>query len=435
MKKILLILFFGALLFWGCHRNTHEKPPNIIIIMADDLGYGDLSIYDHPDIDTPHLDLLAKTGIRFTDFHSNGTVCSPTRAALLSGKYQQRVGIDGVITAKYDRDKGLSLSEKTFAEYAKEAQYTTGMFGKWHLGYDPKFNPIHQGFDDYVGFVSGNVDYHSHIDQEGYEDWWAGDQLKKEKGYSTDLITDHAVRFIKQHHQSSFLLYIAHEAPHYPFQGRQSEAERKIRGSENNNFINIGAAENKTELYKEMVEVMDEGIGVVLQTLKSLEIEEQTFIFFMSDNGASRYGNNGVLKGYKGSLWEGGHRVAAIANWPGRITAGQVLDEPLMTMDVFPTVLELMGAPEKNNIDGLSFKDYLLLGKKPIKRDLFWQFKKKLAMRSGPWKLVLENPDLAPQLFHLDQDIAETTDLASQFPEQRDKLLKKLMQWRDEVNN
>ena len=149
--------------------------------MADDLGYGDLSIYDHPNIDTPHLDLLAKTGIRFTDFHSNGTVCSPTRAALLSGKYQQRVGIDGVITAKYDRDKGLSLSEKTFAEYAKEAQYTTGMFGKWHLGYDPKFNPIHQGFDDYVGFVSGNVDYHSHIDQEGYEDWWAGDQLKKEK--------------------------------------------------------------------------------------------------------------------------------------------------------------------------------------------------------------------------------------------------------------
>ena len=180
---------------------------------------------------------------------------------------------------------------------------------------------------------------------------------------------------------------------------------------------------------------MDEGIGVVLQTLKNLEIEEQTFIFFMSDNGASRYGNNGVLKGYKGSMWEGGHRVAAIANWPGRITAGQVLDEPLMTMDVFPTVLELMGAPEKNNIDGLSFKDYLLLGKKPIKRDLFWQFKKKLAMRSGPWKLVLENPDLAPQLFHLDQDIAETTDLASQFPEQRDKLLKKLMQWRDEVNN
>ena len=182
----------------SCEAQRQEKP-NIIIIMADDMGYGDLSSYGSTFINTPNLDKMAAEGIKFTDFHSNGSVCSPTRAALLTGKYQQRLDIDGVVTAKNHRDKGLATIEKTFAEAIKAAGYVTGMFGKWHVGYQTKFNPINQGFDEYIGYVSGNVDYHSHIDQEGYEDWWEGDTLKSEKGYSTDLITKHSVDFIKRH--------------------------------------------------------------------------------------------------------------------------------------------------------------------------------------------------------------------------------------------
>ena len=194
-----LIFSLITTLFLSCEIDiSKNNSPNIIIIMADDLGYGDLSIYGNKKIQTPNIDMLGNDGLLFTDFHSNGTVCSPTRAALLTGKYQQRVGVKGVITAKNHRHVGLSLKEKTFAEIAKQVGYQTAIFGKWHLGYEPKFNPTQQGFDEYIGFVSGNVDYHSHIDQEGYEDWWFGSELKKEQGYSTDLINEHAVDFIKR---------------------------------------------------------------------------------------------------------------------------------------------------------------------------------------------------------------------------------------------
>ena len=214
------IIFFFVLFFFSCSSNDK---PNIILIVADDLGYGDLSIFGNKYISTPNIDKLGKEGIIFTDFHSNGSVCSPTRAALLTGKYQQRVGVSGVITAKNHRDKGLSTNEITFANIANEAGYKTGIFGKWHLGYDSKFNPVYQGFDEFVGFVSGNIDYHSHIDQEGYTDWWFDNRLNEEVGYSTDLITKHSVDFIKKNKDENFLLYIAHESPHYPFQGRNSK--------------------------------------------------------------------------------------------------------------------------------------------------------------------------------------------------------------------
>lgn len=157
--------------------------PNIVLIMADDLGYGDLSCYGNEYINTPNLDLLASEGVLFTDYHSNGSVCSPTRAALMTGKYQQRTGVEGVVTAKSHRDVGLALAEVTLAEELKQLGYNTGMFGKWHLGYDKAFNPTLQGFDEFVGFVSGNVDYHGHIDQEGYLDWWDGVKIKMKRLY------------------------------------------------------------------------------------------------------------------------------------------------------------------------------------------------------------------------------------------------------------
>ena len=422
----------------GCKAKQETKPkvkrPNIIIIMADDMGYGDLSCYGSTLINTPNLDKMAAEGIKFTDFHSNGAVCSPTRAALLTGKYQQRVGIDGIVTAKKHRDKGLATTEKTFAEAIKEAGYVTGMFGKWHVGYKTEFNPIKQGFDEYIGYVSGNVDYHSHIDQEGYEDWWVGDQIKNEKGYSTDLITKHSVDFIKHHKDDPFLLYIPHEAPHGPFQGRQSEAERYVGWKNGLSPKQKLSEEELNTLYKEMVEVMDEGIGKVMTTLKVLNIDKNTLVFFCSDNGASRkVGSNGGLRGYKSTLWEGGHRVSAMAWYPGTILPNQVNNETILTMDLFPTIMSFVGAEIPKNLDGISLKNNLLKGEALPNRDVFWGYAGRKAMRQGDWKLILSKKGAAPRLYNLKEDISETNNVASEHPELVETMLKKLEAWSEDV--
>ncbi len=436
INKVVFIVFILALPLFlvSCSEETSNDKPNIIIIMADDLGYGDLSCYGSKTINTPNLDKLAAEGIRFTDFHSNGSVCSPTRAALLTGKYQQRVGIDGVVTAKHHRHHGLAAEEKTFAETFKEAGYVTGMFGKWHVGYETKFNPINQGFDEYIGYVSGNVDYHSHVDQEGYEDWWTGDKLEKEEGYSTDLITKHSIDFLNRHKDEPFLLYIPHEAPHGPFQGRNSKPQRKIREEEGADFIINPPEENGPEIYKEMVEVMDEGIGEVLNTLKELNLDKNTFVFFCSDNGgSSRFGNNGNLRGYKASLWEGGHRVTAIAWYPELIAPNQESNQQILTMDLYPTLAELIGADLPQNIDGISFKNHLLEGEALPERELFWKFSAKRAMRKGDWKLMLPRKNAEPMLYNLKSDIEETTNLAAENPELVKEMVEKIRLWEEDV--
>jgi arylsulfatase A-like enzyme len=410
------------------------EKPNVIIIMADDLGYGDLGCYGNTKVKTPNLDQMATEGIRFTDFHSNGPVCSPTRAALLTGKYQQRVDIAGVVTAKKHRHHGLKPAEKTFAETMKENGYTTGIFGKWHLGYDKKFNPIEQGFDEYIGFVSGNVDYHSHVDQEGYEDWWNGTTLQKEKGYTTDLITKHSVNFIKKHKDKPFVLYIPHEAPHYPIQGRESKPERTIGKKVKNPH---GKAKNKVEVYREMIEVMDEGIGEIITTLKSLKLDKKTLVLFLSDNGGTiKYAcaENGGLRDGKGSVFEGGHRVPAIAWWPDTIKSSQTSSALLTTMDIYPTIVDLADGKSPQDLDGISFRNHLLTAEKVPSRDIFWEFKEKFAARSGSWKLVKETPDSKPLLFNLSNDLGEKKNLAPKHPELTSELTKKIEKWYEDVS-
>ncbi|WP_103190759.1 sulfatase [Formosa algae] len=429
----LFILFLLSLTTFNGLAQKENKP-NIIIIMADDMGYGDLSCYGSTFINTPNLDRMAAEGIKFTDFHANGPVCSPTRAALLTGKYQQRVGIDGVVTAKHDRDKGLAPNEHTFAEAIKSAGYVTGMFGKWHVGYKTEFNPINQGFDEYIGYVSGNVDYHSHIDQQGYEDWWNGDTKQNEKGYSTDLITKHSVDFIKRHKDEPFLLYIPHEAPHGPFQGRTSEAERYVGWEKGAKQKNKMSEDQLNTIYKEMVEVMDEGVGEVLATLKALNLDKNTLVFFCSDNGASsKVGSNGDLRGYKSTLWEGGHRVSAMAWYPDTIKPNQVNSETILTMDLFPTIIDFVGAKQPKHLDGISLKDNLLQGKALPERDVFWGYVGRKAIRQGDWKLILNKKEGQPLLFNLKEDISETHNVAGAHPELVSTMLKKLEVWGDDV--
>lgn len=378
--------------------------PNFLIIMADDLGYGDISCYGSKSIKTPHLDALASGGIKFTDFHSNGAVCSPTRAALLTGRYQQRSGISGVVTAARHRETGLAVEEETFADILQKHGYSTAIFGKWHVGYDPAFNPVKQGFDEFRGYVSGNVDFFSHIDQAGYEDWWKDDQLHAEEGYTTHLITNHALRFIDENKDQPFCLYLPYEPPHYPFQGPNDGPIRK-KGDPGKV---IGVRSDIDVAYREMIEEMDKGIGKILDALKKHKLEDNTLVFFCSDNGAAKWGSNGILRGHKGQIWEGGHRVPAIAYWPGKIASGSESNATALTMDLFPTMLDAADIQYELQIDGVSLIPHITEQVKLTERTLFWGVRNADAARKGPWKLVVSGEKkTTTHLFNLDEDPAE----------------------------
>ena len=439
MKKAFYILALPVLtLFMIACNNSEEKQPNIILIMADDLGYGELSCYGSSKIHTPNIDGLALQGISFTDFHANGPVCSPTRAALMTGKYQQRTGVEGVITAASHREVGLSLDETTLAEALKILGYSCGIFGKWHLGYAEEFNPVHQGFDDFVGFVSGNVDYQSHIDQEGYLDWWKGNKIDNEEGYTTDLITRYGVEFLKQNNPDDtgkpFFLYLPHEAPHYPIQARNDDP---IRNEGSGKTIRKVPNESVPSIYTEMIETMDEGIGEILNTLKTMGMEENTIVIFCSDNGAAgNRGDNGGLRAAKASLYEGGIRVPAIIRYPGKIAEKDTSNATVMSMDLFPTLLDLAGSKSTGlKLDGISVKNLLFNGEELPDRNLFWSFKNQKAMRKGKWKLVstILEDKTTHELFDLETDLSEKNDLSAKHPQLLKEMLQDLDNWEEEV--
>ncbi|MBT3383238.1 MAG: sulfatase-like hydrolase/transferase [Prolixibacteraceae bacterium] len=426
MKAKILILIVFPILF-SCVSNK-ENPPNIILIMADDMGYGDISCFGSEFIQTPVLDKMASEGIKFTDYHSNGAVCTPTRAALMTGNYQQRAGLEGVIYAALDKRMfGIQDSEKTIAEIFKDAGYSTGIFGKWHLGYQPEYNPVHHGFDEFYGYVSGNVDFISHRDGVGLYDWWHNTDTAYEEGYVTDLITDFALKFMERNKKKPFLLYIPHEAPHYPYQGRNDKADR-LPGV---NFQGHGSRPDKKQAYKEMVEIMDENIGRVMDKLKDLGIEKNTFVFFCSDNGATNLGNNGTLNGFKGSLWEGGHRVPAIAWYPEKIEAGAITESTVLGIDVLPTLLSVAGIDTDNKFDGKDFSEVLFSGNQLNERPLFWRYRNQWVVRRGDWKyLKIKEKEY---LFNLKIDIGEQNNLIETNSERASDLKYLLEKWENEM--
>ncbi|TVY08819.1 sulfatase-like hydrolase/transferase [Paenibacillus cremeus] len=407
-----------------------RKQPNVIIILADDMGYGDPSCYNGW-IDTPNIDRLAAEGMAFTDFHSSGAVCSPTRAGLLTGRYQQRAGIDGVITAAKHRHLGLKPQEITVSKLLQGSGYATAVFGKWHLGYEKQFNPIYHGFDQFRGYVAGNVDYISHIDQTGVSDWWDQDQLVDEPGYVTHLVTQHSIEFIRENNDRPFLLYVAHEAPHYPYQGPNDKADRVVGGT----FPAKGSREDQKEAYREMVQEMDKGIGEILDVLQQMDLDRDTLIVFFSDNGGVPLGSNGPLRGYKNDLWEGGHRVPAIVRWPGRIKPGTTCSESVISIDIMPTMLDICGAavPEGHRLDGVSLASCLLDQTPPRARTLFWKNGDQHAVRSGQWKLLVGakgmEGDASLGLFDLSSDLSEQNNVAEQFPEVVAELQRQLDEW------
>jgi len=443
MRFIRLLPLILALAQAGLSSVSAAGKPNIVVILADDLGYGDLGCYGATRLKTPHLDRLAREGLRFTDFHSNGSVCSPTRAALLTGRYQQRSGIDEALSEK---SPGLRADERTIAEYLKAEGYTTGAFGKWHLGSKPDSAalPNRQGFDVFHGSRHGGIDYTSHVDRYGRLDWWHDEKPVVEPGYATDLLTDHAVQFIGQHRDKPFFLYLAHTAIHFPWMAPEDLAYRE-EGKNYDNATKVGphSPAEVPQVVNRMIERLDEGVGRVMEAIRALPPGRETLVIFTSDNGGYlRYGgatnvsSNGVLHGQKAGVHEGGHRVPCIAWWPGRISAGKETDATTMTMDLLPTFLELAaidippgGDPHAS--DGVSLVPLLMRNEAPPSRTLFWKsggLGDMKAVRQGPWKLLIEHGG-TPRLYHLGNDLSEKHDLAAAEPQRLRELLDALAKW------
>jgi arylsulfatase A-like enzyme len=393
----------------------------VIIILADDLGCGDISLYDGW-VKTPRIDQMAREGVKFTDFHSNSSVCSPTRIAFLTGRYQQRLGIVDVIVGKRDT-RGLEPSEVTISGLMKEAGYRTAIFGKWHCGAYPRHNPTRHGFDEFIGFLYGGCDYHDH------RDWMDGAEVKNQKGYSTHIITDKSVDFIKRNKDVPFFLYVSHQAVHNYYQIPSDPPGTRRRE------IPLRGEEARAR-YKIILEELDKGVGRVLDALKDFNLDENTFVFFFSDNGAVDLG--GTVRPFRGgkfSNYEGGHRIPAVARWPGHIKAGWTSDELLAGMDLLPTVMDIVGVdiPSRQRFDGISFRDHLLKQARLPARRVFFGYEPKLgtAMRDGHWKMQTKGDVV--ELYDLSKDIKETTNLADAHPERAAEMKAAIEKWKDEV--
>ncbi|WP_169980137.1 sulfatase-like hydrolase/transferase [Tautonia rosea] len=448
--SVIPIAFFSAVFLQGTFASAQEaadahRPPNILLILIDDLGYADVGCFGNRSNQTPHIDRLAAEGLRFTDFHSNGPMCSATRAALLTGRYQNRFGraFEGALDADRDHDIGLPLEELTIAEALKPAGYVSGLFGKWHLGYQAPFLPTRQGFDEFRGLLTGDGDHHSHLSRSGDPDWWVGETLALEPGYSVDLITRDSIDFIERHRDQPFFLLVSHLAIHFPWQGPNEPAHRQ-QGHDYSDLSKLGPHPPGAvrPVVREMVEAIDRSVGQLITTLQRLNLDRSTLVIFTSDNGGYRhYGNrfhgeisdNGPLRGQKGQLFEGGHRVPAIAWWPGRVAPG-VTPETAMTMDLLPTFLDLahlepIAAPA---LDGISLAP-LLLRREPLPdRPFFWRNGSVAAARLGPWKLLID--DGRPLLFHLAADPSESHNLSATNPNRVAHLSSMLDTWQDEMD-
>ncbi|WP_182868535.1 sulfatase [Rhodopirellula sp. JC639] len=421
--------------------------PNIIVILADDLGYGDLGCYGSEIHQTPNIDALSASGLRFTDFHSAGAMCSPTRASLLTGSYPQRFGkiFDGALSGTTQRDLGLPQEATTISERLKQNGYATACFGKWHLGYRSPLLPTRQGFDVFRGLVSGDGDFHTQVDRSGNNDWWHNESLVREDGYTTDLLTDHSIDFIEAHRDRPFFIYLAHLAIHFPWQGPNDPPHRQAGTAyHRDKWGVIPDPQNVAPHVKAMVESLDESVGRLIRTLRARGLEKKTLVVFTSDNGGyltygKRFKNissNGRYRGQKMDLYEGGHRVPMIVSWPGHI-APRVCDQTTHSNDLFPTLLALSGDTSDNGAktDGVNLVPLWLENKPPPPRVLCWRTFTHGATRSGPWKLVrpLRNGGKA-ELYHLESDPDEQHNLAGSKPEQVRQLRQAWAAWDTDVN-
>ncbi len=420
-----------------------DARPNIVFILADDLGYGDLGCYGHPDAKTPRIDQLAAEGVRFTQHYSNGPECSPTRTAFLTGRYQQSLlGLECAIgtgnVGRYDdaiklaneRNLGLAAEATVIPGQLKKSGYACGIFGKWHLGYEPHFNPMIHGWDSFFGYLGGNVHYFNHRETSDLHVLFDGVLPVHREGYMTKLITDASIEFI-ENESGPFFLYVAHECPHFPYQG--PDDENKVVNADNWMEVDQRA-------YVAMLENLDSEVGRILDCLDQKGLSKNTIVVFASDNGGfAGAANMKPLSGAKGTTMEGGIRVPLVVRWPGQISPS-VSDQVSLTFDLTKSFLNLAGADTNTlALDGIDILSHVANRDQDVDRTLFWRGKRGTkvwsAARDGDMKLVrkLQNGKREESLFDLSTDISESNNLIDSSANTAAKLRASLDQWESDM--
>jgi arylsulfatase A-like enzyme len=414
-------------------REVASKP-NVVLIVMDDMGYGDLGSYGAGDVRTPNIDRLAREGVRLTDAYANGQVCSPTRAALISGRYPQRFGIERALTvAPADSGIGLPVTGTSLPAMLKSNGYATGLVGKWHLGLRRDFSPLAHGFDEFFGFLAGAHDYYL---GEVYQDTTPVSLTR----YLTDEITDRALSFIDRRAGQPFFLEVAFNAVHWPFQPPDqppTEEERRA-GRRQLPPMPGDTLPVMRPTYVRMLERADDGVGKILAALERRRLTRNTLVIFTNDNGGERLSSNAPFSNRKGTLWEGGIRVPLILRWPAVLPAGRTSGQVALTMDLTATILAATGTKTPNTYrpDGIDILPILRGQASPVEREVFWRVRRPnrpmVAVRSGRWKLLIEGESV--RLFDLAADPAERTDLAPANPDRVTALRRLLTAWGNDVD-
>lgn len=418
--------------------------PSVVLILMDDLGYGDIGSYGVKDARTPNLDRLAREGVHLTDAYANAANCSPTRAGLITGQYQQRHGIEwplGMVAG--DSARGLTATGATLPALLKKHGYATGLIGKWHLGFKPEFGPNAHGFAEFFGILSGAVGYYTHRQGDGTADLYENTTPVEVPGYLTDEITRRAVSFVDRHSNQPFFLEVAYNAVHWPFDVPDKPASAR---HDKPQPAELGApplyqGPNATVPatrgdYVRMLERADRGIGEILAALERRGLTRNTLVIFTSDNGGEWLSRNAPLSNRKNTLWEGGIRVPFILRWPGHLPANKSSAQVAITMDLTASILAATGAtiPTTHKLDGLNLLPSLSGRSPAVERQLFWRIQRprdQRAVRSGRWKLLKDGRNF--YLFDVSDDPGERHDLTAAHPELVRKLNAALDAWEKDV--
>jgi arylsulfatase A-like enzyme len=428
--KIIISVFVLLLFQWSGYSQNAQKP-NIIIILADDLGYADVGFNGCKDIPTPNIDRIATNGVKFTNGYVCFSVCGPSRAGLLTGRYPQRFGYERNPQYRpHDPNMGLPKEETTLAESLKQVGYTSGIIGKWHQGADISNHPLNRGFDEFFGHLGGGHAYFPELltikdsysvennEGESYKTWiMRNHEPIKTKKYLTDEFSDEAVQFIERNQKEPFFLYLAYNAPHSPLQATQEYLNR---------FPTIIDIKRRT--YAAMVSAVDDGVGKLLDQLEALNLDKNTLVYFLSDNGGPEKDNssdNGPLREGKSSIYEGGYRVPFAMQWKGTVPPG-VYDNPISSLDIFATISALSKSPVKKEkpLDGVNIIPFITGKSKKLPHETIYLRKfdeKGYSVRFKDLKLVLKK-DGVPQLYDLKTDIGEQNDIAQKYPNEVKKL-------------
>jgi len=441
-RKFVQRLAIGSTLLSGGVRSTaisnsvqrssgpQESRPNIIFILADDLGWGDLSCYGRPDYRTPNIDLLALQGTKFTDAYSASAVCTPTRCAYITGRYPARfkIGLEEPLVVTNSK-VGLEPGQRTIASLLKQSGYDTALIGKWHLGFRPEWGPNAHGFDEFFGILAGAGDYFLHKNGLGQPDLYENLTPVERNGYLTDLLTERAVNYVKKPRSAPFFLSLHYTAPHWPWQGP--------KGGEPTHFTDKApepvtmASGGSLKLYAEMMKSLDDGVGRVMQAIRAAGFDKKTLVIFTSDNGGERFSYQWPFSGQKGDLLEGGIRVPAIVRWPGVAPANRLTPQMAITMDWTATILAAAQANVSQSLDGIDLLPVIRGTSGVTDRTFFWRIYARDAVREGNWKYVRDGE--VRKLFDLSLDQHEQADFSQKHPEILQRLMKEFDRWNDQM--